>query len=91
VFKVGQIVESNGHKYEILNRGSNYLTVVDSDGNTHRKWLHDVTLVEDYTVADEPTKFSYKNYTPKNLQHPQVLDAFHHLTKQEDFKCIESN
>jgi hypothetical protein len=88
VFKVGQIVESNGHKYEILNRGSNYLTVVDSDGNTHRKWLHDVTLVEDYTVADEPTKFSYKNYTPKNLQHPQVLDAFHHLTKQEDLDPV---
>ena len=88
VFNVGQIVESDGHKYEILDRGSNYLTVVDSDGNTHRKWLHDVTLVEDYTVADEPTNFSYKNYTPKNLQHPQVLDAFHHLTKQEDLDPV---
>jgi len=88
VFKVGQIVESNGEKYEILDRGSNYLTVVDSNGSTHRKWLHDVSLVEDYTVADEPTTLTYKNYTPKNIEHPQALDAFAHIIKQEDLDPV---
>ena len=43
IYNIGDIVESNGENYEILDRGSNYLVVVDSDGNTSRKWLDAVT------------------------------------------------
>jgi len=84
IFKVGQIVESNGERYEILDRGSNYLTVVDTSGNTHRKWLHNVTVVEDYQETEDTSDFSYKNYKPQNIKHPQVIAAFTRLISRDD-------
>ena len=84
ILKVGQIVESNGERYEIIDRGSNYLTVVDTSGNTHRKWLHNVTVVEDYQETEDTSDFSYKNYKPQNIKHPQVIAAFSRLTSRDD-------
>jgi hypothetical protein len=93
IYKVGQFVESNGQRYEILDRGSNYLTVVDGNGSTHRKWITDVTLVEDYNVPHqdrppedfEATQISYKGYKTKHFDHdPDVFVAFHRTTQLPD-------
>jgi hypothetical protein len=46
IYHIGDIVESNGSQYEIMDRGSNYLVVVDKSGELHRKWIKDVNLVE---------------------------------------------
>lgn len=46
IYHIGDIVESAGHQYEIMDRGSNYLVVVDKSGELHRKWIKDVSLVE---------------------------------------------
>ena len=46
IYHVGDIVESAGNQYEIMDRGSNYLVVVDNNGDLHRKWVKDVNLVE---------------------------------------------
>jgi nicotinic acid mononucleotide adenylyltransferase len=83
IYNVGQVVESNGKQYEILSRGSNYLTLVDSDGTTSRKWITDVTLVEDYNPADPSnlvTQVSYKGYKTQNFDtDQQVVNAFNRL------------
>ena len=83
IYNVGQVVESNGKQYEILSRGSNYLTLVDSDGATSRKWITDVTLVEDYNPADPSnlvTQVSYKGYKTQNFDtDQQVVNAFNRL------------
>lgn len=46
IYHVGDIVESAGDNYEIMDRGTNYLVVVDGSGNLHKKWVKDVSLVE---------------------------------------------
>jgi hypothetical protein len=46
IYHVGDIVESAGQEYEIMDRGSNYLVVVNSTGDLSRKWIKDVTMVE---------------------------------------------
>ena len=46
IYHVGDIVESAGENYEIMDRGTNYLVVVDGSGNLHKKWVKDVSLVE---------------------------------------------
>lgn len=73
IYLVGQFVESNGQHYEILDRGSNYLVVGDSTGNTSRKWLHDVTVVnqiqEDVQSIAAPAEISFKGYSTHNLHH----------------------
>ena len=82
IFHIGQMVESNGHRYEILDRGSNHLIIVDSVGNTHRKWLHDVILSKNQIKEDIPTGYApneitFKGYTTKNFHHvPEAAKAF---------------
>ena len=46
IYHIGDLVESAGQQYEIMDRGSNYLVVVDESGNLHRKWIKDVNMVE---------------------------------------------
>ena len=46
IFKVGEIVESAGQKYEIVKRGSNHLLLKEQSGKLVSKWIQDVTLVE---------------------------------------------
>ena len=93
IYNVGQVVESNGKQYEILSRGSNYLTLVDSDGTTSRKWITDVTLVEDYNPKDpsdldkdeDDTQVSYKGYKTQNFDtDQQVVNAFNRLVGLPD-------
>lgn len=78
IFNIGDIVESNTVKYEILDRGSNYLVLIDKNGETSRKWIQDVTMSEDtqlFTNAQfdkedsevAPREISFKGYTTKNL------------------------
>jgi hypothetical protein len=46
IYHIGDIVESAGQQYEIMDRGSNYLVVVNNTGDLSRKWVKDVSLVE---------------------------------------------
>jgi hypothetical protein len=67
VFSVGQIVEDASGKYEILDRGTNYVTVCDSMGQLHKKFIDSVHLSEDTTIAYKTDYGSFKGYVPKNL------------------------
>lgn len=76
IFNIGDIVESNNQPFEIVDRGTNYLVLVDSNGNTSRKWIQDVimseqTLFTDAQFQDKPLsnelEVSFKGYTTKNL------------------------
>lgn len=72
IYLVGQFVESNDERYEILDRGSNYLVLVDSTGNTSKKWIKDVMLSqnqvkEDISIGPAPEQITFKGYTTKNF------------------------
>lgn len=72
IYHVGEFVEVNEQRYEILDRGSNYLVLVDSTGNTSRKWIQDVTLSdnqvkEDVSAGYAPSEITFKGYTTKNF------------------------
>jgi phosphopantetheine adenylyltransferase len=73
IFNIGDVVESAGAQFEIVDRGSNYLTVVDGEGQTHRKWLHECAVVqavvEDIQPGYAPDEISFKGFTTKNLHH----------------------
>lgn len=76
IFNIGDLVESSGIQYEILDRGSNYLTVVDSEGNTSKKWIQECIQVQNVIVEDiqpgyAPTEITFKGYTTKNLHHTE--------------------
>lgn len=76
IYHIGELVESADQTFEIVDRGSNYLVVVDSEGTTHRKWLKDVTLSENQIKEDVqsgpvPDEITFKGYTTQNLHHSE--------------------
>ena len=50
VWKIGDVIEANGHSGEIINRGTNYISFVDTDGKVHKSWLHDIVGVGSMTA-----------------------------------------
>ena len=65
IYHIGDIVESAGQQYEIMDRGSNYLVVVNSTGDLSRKWVKDVSLVE---AKSDLSKACWKGYTAIGLK-----------------------
>ena len=62
LWNVGDLVEANGHEGRIINKGTNYLSFVTSDGKVQKTWLHNIELNErDY-------KKEYENYHSKPEQ-----------------------
>lgn len=45
LFKVGDIVEHRGRKAEIINMGSNYVTLI-REGKTFKSWITDIVSVQ---------------------------------------------
>lgn len=75
IFNVGDLVESNNTYLEILSRGSNYITVTDSDGKIQRKWLVEVKTIDEQ-ISDliredlgnaTTNQITYKGFTTKNF------------------------
>lgn len=64
IYHIGDIVESAGEQYEIMDRGSNYLVVVNNTGDLSRKWVKDVSLVE----AKSLSKACWKGYKAIGLK-----------------------
>ena len=75
IFNVGDLVESNNTYLEILSRGSNYLTVTDSEGKIQRKWLVEVKAIDEQSsnlIREDfgnvtTNQITYKGFTTKNF------------------------
>lgn len=46
IFHIGDIVSHLDENFEIIDRGTNYVVVVDEQGEMHRKFVQDIKLVE---------------------------------------------
>lgn len=66
IYQIGDIVESAGQEYEIMDRGSNYLVVVNNTGDLSRKWVKDVNLVE--AKSKQLAKACWKGYKAIGLK-----------------------
>lgn len=69
IFNIGEKVTDGKNIFEIIDRGSNYITVVNESGATSKKWLDSVQpiVVEDVKPGYAPKQISYKGYTTKNF------------------------
>ena len=82
IYHVGDIVESAGEQYEIMDRGSNYLVVVNNTGDLSRKWVKDVSLVEAKSLAKACWK-GYKAIGLKKKNGKQVPNCVPEEVKEE--------
>lgn len=66
IFNVGQIVEDLHGKYEILDRGTNYVTVVNESGELSKKFID--AIQNSLTEFVTPTKkFGFKGFYPTHI------------------------
>lgn len=80
IFNIGSVVEDDKGVYEVMDRGANYISVSDEDGNVNKKWLHEVrqiseqNIVNDYHSEDE---LKYKGFVTENLHNfYEIKDKF---------------
>ena len=52
IFNEGDIVESNGEKFEIVKRGSNHLLLKEESGKLVSKWIQDVKPTEEKVMKE---------------------------------------
>ena len=79
IFNIGEKVTDGQSIFEIIDRGSNYITVVNESGATSKKWLDAVQpiVVEDIKPGYAPKQISYKGYTTKNFDRSEdAIKAF---------------
>lgn len=72
IFNVGDKVSDGENIFEIVDRGSNYITVVNESGEILKKWLdavQPIQIEEDIQPGPAPAEISYKGYTTKNFHH----------------------
>ena len=87
IFNIGALVEDDKGVYEVMDRGANYISVSDEDGNVSKKWLHEVrqiaerNTVNDYHYNDE---LVYKGYTTEHFRnYYEIKDKFLDLFESE--------
>jgi hypothetical protein len=51
IWNVGESIEANGLKGEVVRKGTNYLSFVSEDGKVHKAWLHEIELNEDVWLS----------------------------------------
>jgi len=81
IFNIGDKVKDDNGVYEIMDRGTNYITVVNESGELIKKFLDKVKAVksvtEDIQGGYAPEEITYKGYTTHNLHHaPDAAKAF---------------
>jgi len=80
IFNVGDRVQDEAGTYEIMDRGANYITVVNESGELSKKWIDKVTVaeaVEDNHIPHNPNEFSFKGYTTTQFhKEPRAHKAF---------------
>jgi len=77
IFHIGDIVESNGEQFEIVDRGSNYVTVV-KEGKLSRKWIKDIKVIGSLVKEDiQYDKISFKGFVPQTIQKKsRIVESF---------------
>jgi hypothetical protein len=81
-FAIGDSVTENNQTFEVIDKGSNYFVVVDSDGNTHRKFPKSLT---ESTVSVNFADSSYfKGYTPSSafFSNTEIKEALDESIRQ---------
>ena len=80
IFNVGDKVKDADGVYEIMDRGANYLTVVNESGELSKKWIDKVTLSKakiKENLETNANEICFKNYTTANFnKNPKVFHAF---------------
>lgn len=93
--RVGDIVEHNGKRAEVLAVGSNYATLI-REGKTFKSWITEMRVVDSKTNVNHPSSIgenlSFKGYKTKNFTQEisnQFIEKFNEaIDPHTYYNCI---
>jgi len=72
IFKIGTTVKDDKGVYEVMDRGTNYITVINENGELSKKWLDSVkeviTDMNYKTETKDEHQICYKGFTTSNFE-----------------------
>ena len=84
VYNIGSVVEDADGVYEVMDRGANYITVVDNEGNLSKKWLNQVVEVSKEIDYEPSDILAFKGYVTENFEiSPEATDAYRKLIESD--------
>lgn len=98
IFKIGSIVKSkiDERYFEVIDRGNNYIRLVNASGEISRSWLGDVVEISDQRLKESFTKskkvnnqVSFKGYTTKHFGR-DIFESFKNINSYEDVYAMLS-
>jgi hypothetical protein len=96
LIKVGDIVEHNGRRAEVLDIGANYATLIRG-GETFRSWITEIRVIQNSSLKSPPTiegdTLSFKGYTTKNFPRSLSEELISKYSNEDNFafyNCIIS-
>jgi len=61
IWNVGELVTVDNNPYEIIRKGTNYITVIDETYKTHKFWLHEISMYEMSGTALKKISQEFRN------------------------------
>jgi hypothetical protein len=98
IFNLGDYVLEGTEQFKIIDRGANYVRVVNREGRVSRKWLTDIephrpaekTFAESVKPATTGSAFSVNGYTPKFHSKAPVRAFEKSMNVQDQYALLEA-
>ena len=87
IWNVGELVSVDDKPYEIIRKGTNYVTVIDETYKTHKFWLHELSM---YEVSGNALKKVSQDFKSKSndLAHGRQYSFLAGLVKNINHRTI---
>ena len=80
IWNVGELVTADDKPYEIIRKGTNYVTVIDETYKTHKFWLHELSMYEISGNALKKVSQAFKD-KDKDMSHGRMFSFLSGLMK----------
>lgn len=96
IFNINSIIESNKIYYQIIDRGTNYVRVVNEAGELKSFFLDNIIEVNDESILEKfesnkkkNNQLSFKGYSTSNFT-KQILESFNSILNDENVYAVLS-
>jgi hypothetical protein len=87
IWNVGELVSVDDKPYEIIRKGTNYVTVIDETYKTHKFWLHELSMYEVSGSALKKISQDFKDKS-KDIAHGRQFAFLAGLVKDINHKRL---
>ena len=87
IWNVGELVTADDKPYEIIRKGTNYVTVIDETYKTYKFWLHEISMYEMSGTALKKISQDFKDKS-KDITHGRQFAFLAGLMKNINHRLL---